>query len=232
MEVADAAQAHNDAARNTPAPTEHQVPSGADATVNAALRNAARQQGEEVVSIGSQAQQNQPTNANSSAQRAPAPSGAAMTKYAAAEGDTVSKMALKFLGANTKANREAIINANRDAIVAANPSMKADPNKVIVGRVYMIPTSSAGVVTSVTTSSPPSTPPITVASPQQSPPVRENWYTVKEGDSLWKIATEQCGGAGAVEAIKELNKETLKGGDTVLVNQKLRLPSKSQVASN
>jgi LysM repeat protein len=53
----------------------------------------------------------------------------------------------------------------------------------------------------------------------------ENWYTVKEGDSLWRIATDQCGSANAIPTIKELNKDTLKG-DTIVVNTKLRLPNK------
>jgi nucleoid-associated protein YgaU len=53
----------------------------------------------------------------------------------------------------------------------------------------------------------------------------DTWYTVKEGDSLWKIATEQCGNANAIPTIREMNKDTLKG-DTVVLNMKLRLPNK------
>jgi nucleoid-associated protein YgaU len=51
-------------------------------------------------------------------------------------------------------------------------------------------------------------------------------YTVKEKDSLWKIANEQLGNPGAVAAIKELNKDALRGGDTVMVGMKLKLPGK------
>jgi len=51
-------------------------------------------------------------------------------------------------------------------------------------------------------------------------------YTVKAGDSLTKIAVEQCGTAGAVNAIIDLNKDALKGGTTIHPNMKLRLPSK------
>ena len=96
---------------------------------------------------------------------------------------------------------------------------------MIVGRTYLIPSAPGTAGISVV-----STWPVT----QQQPPAPsgENWYTVKEGDSLWKIATEQCGSAGAITAIKELNKESLKGGETVIINQKLRLPTKAQIASN
>ncbi|MGH7215108.1 MAG: LysM peptidoglycan-binding domain-containing protein, partial [Tepidisphaeraceae bacterium] len=56
----------------------------------------------------------------------------------------------------------------------------------------------------------------------------EYWYTVKEGDSLWKIATDQLGDPGAVAAIKELNKDALRGEnhDVVIAGSKLRLPAK------
>jgi hypothetical protein len=73
----------------------------------------------------------------------------------------------------------------------------------------------------------------TVASSQTPRDVGEYWYTVKEGDSLWKIATEQCGRAGAVAAIKELNGDVLKGEarDIVIVGTKLRLPGKPVAAA-
>ena len=58
--------------------------------------------------------------------------------------------------------------------------------------------------------------------------VGEYWYTVKEGDSLWRIAKEQLGKASAVAAIKELNKDVLAGADhdVVTVGMKLKLPAK------
>ena len=61
----------------------------------------------------------------------------------------------------------------------------------------------------------------------QNPPATAGYmYTVKESDSLWRIAREQLGDAGAVASIKELNKEVLAGGDQVRPNMKLRLPAK------
>jgi nucleoid-associated protein YgaU len=186
--------------------------------LNTALRKAAHQQGEDLVAIG-QPRAGSVSTINSGSK--PATAGADVTKYVAVEGDSVSKMAAKFLGGNTR--------ANRDAICAANPALKQDANKVIVGRTYIIPAASSVATVS----------PLSVPSPAPSTPVAqpaaasgETWYTVKEGDSLWRIATEQCGGAAAIPAIKELNKDTLKGGETVIVNQKLKLPGKAAVASN
>ena len=54
----------------------------------------------------------------------------------------------------------------------------------------------------------------------------ENWYTIKEGDNLTRIAIEQCGGASALQAIIDLNKDTLKDPNRVVINTKLRLPNK------
>lgn len=168
-----------------------------------ALSQVAQQHGEELVT----ADGSQPGQARSPAQTV---SG----EYIAQSGDSLSKMASKLMGSNSKANREAII--------AANPTLRADPNKVIAGRKYMIPL-------------PGTTPPAAAPSPvveapaAQTPTVSsqpEYWYTVKEGDSLWRIAETQLGDGNAYAAIKELNKETLKGGDTVVVNMKLRLPAR------
>jgi len=68
-----------------------------------------------------------------------------------------------------------------------------------------------------------------VNQPSQTP---THWYVVKENDSLWKIAQEQLGDGGAVAAIKELNKDVLKGGDNIRPNMKLKLPAKPLASAN
>lgn len=158
------------------------------------LQQIARQQGEELVSAGGQ---------DLPAARTTSAAAAGMKSYVAESGDSVSRLAARFLGANTKANRDAILNAN--------PTLKANPDRMIVGKTYLIPTTAEA----------PAKPVASVAAAST-----ENWYTVKEGDTLWKIARDECGNQNAVAAIKELNKETLKGSDTVLVDMKLRLPNK------
>jgi nucleoid-associated protein YgaU len=182
-----------------PQPQQQEV-AGADAPDNA-LARAAQQNGEQLVSINSNGQQGV-TQASS------------IRGYVAQSGDTVSKMAGKFFGANTK--------SNRDAIIRANPSLQQDADKVIVGKTYRIPSSSS---TSVAASPAPAQPASTVAAaPAVSSP--EYVYTVEEGDSLWKIANEQLGDPNEIASIKELNKDVLHGSDTVIPNMKLRLPSK------
>ncbi len=148
---------------------------------------------------------------------APQPVVSQFREYKAQEGDTLNKLAGRFLGKNTA--------ANRDAIVRANPSLKDDPNRIIVGRTYLIPTAGVAVVNLPL----PNAPLAPVAPVQQVRPVSTGtyWYTVKENDSLWKIAARELGDGNAYTVIKELNKDILKGTETVRENMRLRIPAKT-----
>ncbi|MGA2230467.1 MAG: LysM peptidoglycan-binding domain-containing protein [Tepidisphaeraceae bacterium] len=161
---------------------------------NDPLAQAARQQGQEIVPAdpsGTGIAQN-----------------VAARSYQAQEGDTVSRMAAKLMGANTHANRQAII--------AANPSLQADPNKVIVGQSYLIPGGSGAAPTAANI---PGTVPVQANA-------NAGWtYVVKPGDTLWGIATGQLGNANAIESIKQLNRDILHGGNNIQPGMKLRLPS-------
>jgi nucleoid-associated protein YgaU len=152
----------------------------------------------------------------------PAPQAAlAQNTHKAQPGDSVSRMAARLMGANTAKNRRAII--------AANPSLAADPNKVIAGQNYVIP----GIVKVV---------PATVARAEPAPgsPGTASatnggleWvYTVKPGDTLWSIATKQLGSASQIEAIQQLNSDVLHGGSTLQPNMKLRLPAPPVAVAN
>jgi nucleoid-associated protein YgaU len=151
-----------------------------------------------------------------------------MVEYKAEAGDTLSHIAGKIMGSS---NRENVL-----AIVAANPSLKDNPDRIIVGRKYLIPTSAGAApvtvvnspVVSVPAQSPGTTENANASTPPPSREPGEFWYTVKPGESLWRIATDQCGKASAVAAIKELNKDVLKGPDhdQLQVGMKIRLPGK------
>jgi nucleoid-associated protein YgaU len=154
---------------------------------------------------------------------APTSPAAGPRQYKAQAGDTVSRMASKFLGANSRTNRQAIINAN--------PSLQEDPDKVIVGDTYAIP---AAAQTAMAPSPSNATPTPSSASNGRGSTGQEYFYTVQEGDSLWQIANDELGDPSAVDAIKELNQSVLKGKDheTVIPGMKLRLPSKPAASAN
>ena len=145
----------------------------------------------------------------------PAPA-TSMKTYTAEGGDTLGKIATKAMGANTK--------ANRDLIVKANPSLQANPNKVVMGDSYNIP------VQTPTAAVTPKPEPRETAAPAPAPS-NSIEYIVKEGDRLSKIAREQCGSITFVSQILEMNKDVLKGDpDKLKINMKLKLPPR-QVAS-
>jgi nucleoid-associated protein YgaU len=158
------------------------------------------------------------------AQRPTPASTGAMKQYTVEAGDSLSKIALRQMGANTK--------ANRDAIVKANPTLQADPDKVVIGQTYNIPAPTAAATgTSAQAQGRPPTPAAPPPAPERAPaPVKaagiEYWYQVQPGDSLWKIAKEQLGDTTTVPAIKELNKQTVKNWDVLPAGTKLRMPAR------
>lgn len=159
-------------------------------------------------------------------------------EYVAQAGDNLSKLATRMLGSSTK--------ANRDAILRANPSLQRNPDLVVEGRKYKVPASigrapAAANAAAGATAIPETVPVVRRSSPipvtelveplPPSPARREGgatrWYVVKENDNLWRIATEQLGSGNAWLQIKELNKDILKGGDSVLPDMRLRLPARA-----
>ncbi|HZZ43646.1 MAG TPA: LysM peptidoglycan-binding domain-containing protein [Tepidisphaeraceae bacterium] len=139
--------------------------------------------------------------------------------HKAEKGDTVSRMALKFLGANTSTNRQAIIDAN--------PSLKANPAKITVGHTYMIPSGKAGTDnTDASKTAVASTD--TTATDKPKATVTTTTYTVKANDTLWKIAG---GDSNLIKEIQDLNKDTLKGKSVVRAGLVLKIPAKTVVAS-
>ena len=132
--------------------------------------------------------------------------------YQAGPGDSLGKIAAKFYGSSAK--------QYRDAIVAANPSLKDNPDRIISGRTYTIPTVEVA-------GAQPAPAPIPAArGGGGTPAAQEYFYTVRESDSLWRIARDQCGDPKAVAVLKELNKDVLNGSETVRINMKLKLPGK------
>jgi nucleoid-associated protein YgaU len=203
------------------APTITRMPPAASPAHS--LDAVAKQLGEELVSL----------DANGRAVKTTA-SGASrtsgnMVEYKAEAGDTLSHIAGKIMGSSS---RENVL-----AILAANPSLKDNPDKIIVGRKYMIPTSAAAAPTPIVNAPviiAPTNTEIANAQTQSRETAGEFFYTVKPGESLWRIAAEQCGKPSAIAAIKELNKDILKGPehDQVISGMKIRLPGKPIAQAN
>ena len=187
------------------------------------LQHTAGRFGEEIVNAGEQ-----PAGAQQQT-TAPQQTGvpmAGLREYKAQADDTLSKMAGRFLGANTK--------ANRDLIVRANPSLQQNPDKIVTGRTYLIPSATEVAAAGQQQQQPP---PAQAAPAQRTPapaPVAQGapeaggftWYTVKENENLWKIAADQLGSGNAWTQIRDLNPDILKGEDRLKTNMRIRIPNK------
>lgn len=147
-----------------------------------------------------------------------APPAAGPRKYVAVAGDTLNKIAGRTMGANTKANREAII--------ALNPTLKQNPNNIVVGRSYTIPAKPGAAAAAPAAPATPAPNAVAQNDPKAPASTPQYFYVVKENDNLWKIAAEQLGNGAAWETIKDMNKDVLKGGESVRPNMRLRLPAK------
>ncbi len=139
-------------------------------------------------------------------------------EYKAQPGDSLSRIAALLPGGNTK--------SNRDAVVKLNPALQKDPNKIIAGRNYLLPTD--------TTTSNPAPAPIPAPVVEQptavvrtpEPTAAYRTYIVKKGDNLSKIASEQLGSKNEIATIRTLNADVLKNGDVIWIDMKLKLPAK------
>jgi nucleoid-associated protein YgaU len=176
--------------------------------------------GEPLVPVGAKPSAAKPTAAS-----------AKQREYTAVAGDSLSKIAAKTLGTGSKANIELLIKAN--------PSLQKNPDLVVEGRKYVIPSvPSSTPETAAATPEKKSVPvtelvdPLPSAATPATPKDGTSWYTVKDNDNLWKIASEQLGSGNAWTQIKEMNKDVLKGGDTVQKNMRLRLPPKPLASAN
>ena len=189
------------------------------------LRSVARDNGMDLVPVGTPPANNAPVGVHSENSRpATTVANSGMRQIKAEDGDTVSKMAAKYLGANTKANRQAII--------AVNPSMGPDGHLVIAGRTYQIPVAAASAQqpkpAAPTTDERTPEPRREPATQRPAPPsAGVTYYTVKDNDSLWKIASEQLGSGPRWTEIRDLNSDILKGGESLHANMRLKLPAKS-----
>jgi hypothetical protein len=105
------------------------------------------------------------------------------TTHVAQPGETVSGLANDLLGKDSKTNRNAIINAN--------PSLQADPDKLVAGNAYRIPSSAeARNARTAPAVSVPSTPNLPPAAKETAPstPSSNLKYTATSGDTVTKMA--------------------------------------------
>lgn len=174
----------------------------------------------------------------------PKPSGTAATRpagkiYIVGEGESLSTVAKKVYGPD-EGNR--VVNVNR--IYEANKDVVKSVHEVVAGQKLIIPPLPKSQPTAnpnkpsdvlsrelfekveligrrATTQTPVAAP--VVAAP---PSGEYRWYTVQDGDNLWKIASSQLGAGARYEEVAKFNADLLKDAAKVDPGMKIRLPLK------
>lgn len=162
--------------------------------------------------------------------------------YTVGEGESLSTVAKNVYGTE-EGNR--YVNINR--IYEANKDILKSVNEVVAGQKLIIPPlpkptvnpnkpsdilskelfEKVETIATRRQASQTQTPPQTVtqaAAPATGGPTR--WYTVQDGDNLWKIASTQLGAGARYDEIARLNGDLLKSGEKLDVGMKIRLPLK------
>lgn len=146
--------------------------------------------------------------------------------YVVQDGDNLAKIAQKIYGADI-GNK--IISVNR--IFEANRKLLKSADDIKVGQKLIIPllkdeatkgVLSSGLFERIKSIGKTKTPP----RPRPKPPTAKNteYYVVKEGDSLWKIADKQLGNKERFREIIKLN--ALDDEDYLKIGQRLIIPAR------
>jgi len=149
--------------------------------------------------------------------------------YVVSEGDNLAEIAKKLYGEQEGNKR---ISVTR--IFEANKNLLKSPDEVYIGQKLTIP---APLTVSADNSKPTG-----IFSPSVFEKVKSigqkhllteststkqgGQYVVKEGDSLWRIATEQLGASSRYKEISKLNADVLKDEDNLVVGMRLKLPAR------
>jgi hypothetical protein len=148
--------------------------------------------------------------------------------YTAVEGDTLSNVAGGLFGSDTKKNRE--------AVMAANPSLQADPDRVLIGKTYLITPPDA--VSPVPAASEPKAASIPTAQPEasksatpDSEPVLK--YTAQHGDSLSALAAGLLGEDSKTnrDAIISHNQSLQHDPDRLVVGKTYKIPASNGLSA-
>lgn len=152
--------------------------------------------------------------------------------YVVGDGESLSTVAKKVYGleeGNRIANVDRIFQANRD-ILPSIDQVKSGQKLVIPPPVTVNPNKPSDVLPAdfferLETLKQP------VAQAQKPAPVpatnvQTRWYTVQDGDNLWRIASSQLGAGARYDEIAKLNVDLLKDPSKVDPGTKIRLPLK------
>ncbi len=157
--------------------------------------------------------------------------------HVVSDGDNLAKIALKFYGpedGNTRANIMRIFEINKEQLTS--------PHDLKIGQNLIIPPPLVSQADQNETKNPPSDslfekvesigrkllnpdkPKTTADRPKV--PAGGKRYTVKDGDSLWRIAADQLGNGSRYKEIIKLNADILEDEHSLALGTTLKLPAR------
>lgn len=161
------------------------------------------------------------------------PASASAKVYVVQAGDSISGIAKKVYGI-----KEGVKQKNIDAIFAANRKTLASADSLQVGQKLTIPSiagSTAAASTPADVLTDKNFAKVETVS-QKNPSANTtkpapaaktgNVYVVKEGDSLWRIASTQLGDGNRYKEIVKVNSDILSSEDDIAVGMQLKMPAK------
>ena len=165
------------------------------------------------LSLAATASQTQPES-----ESGPEPKPPTGQQYEVKKGDTLTKIAARHYGSQSKSVIEAIYDANR--------SVLASPDVLQVNQVIVLPEIAGG---KSLTAAAADKPPAEAKPPADEPPAEKpqpNYrpYQIKKGDRYATIAREQLGSAARWKEIAELNKDIFPDPAKIQYGVRIRLP--------
>jgi nucleoid-associated protein YgaU len=150
--------------------------------------------------------------------------------YVVTDGDNLALIATKFYGEEEGNKR-----ANIGKIFEANRNLLKTPDEIQVGQKLIIPSLSfstaekekdKGGLASAIFEKVKSIGRERLPSKKPERTSRGKSYTVRDGDSLWKIAVDQLGDGSRYPEIVKLNDDVLSDEDSLMVGMSLKMPPK------
>lgn len=146
--------------------------------------------------------------------------------YTVAKGDTLAKIAVKMYGqenGNKKDTIQSLYEANKDTLKS--------PDHIMVGQELLVPPLEVGSrevsrSTAVAQAASTNASKLTVLNSPAPQAPRYEIYTVKENDTLWKIAEQKLGDGMEYKTILKLNSHKIKSADDIYAGMSLKIPMK------